>query len=332
MKNAVDSAKQRMAMTLDGQQSHCETAGRPAGMGIEVFFMPLVAGGTGTARFCSNACQLQKGAGPPAYFKITGLSGHDGGFSVFCKPCRDSPFASKSNFRPEWDSRLNAKRRLSPVKAGKSAKPPRVTISCAMTLDCKIACARGNLVLSDRLDWERMFRERAASHAVLVGATSASVVSHRYGSYGYGMEPVKVVLDPMLRTPPEARIFENSDSVIFHSGSAMKKRIEKFKSMPGITLVRMKGRRFAPEKILSVLGRLGIKSVLLEGGGATISLFARNGCFDRLRAFISPQISCCPGGKAVSLAHGKPFAKPVKLKLVRAQRQGIGVLAEFERD
>ncbi|HQT44347.1 MAG TPA: dihydrofolate reductase family protein [Candidatus Micrarchaeota archaeon] len=298
---------------------------------MHVFVAPMVFGGTD-----SQTTTISNGRPfpVPAYFNFESVELCGYGFVLHLLKRHPNASPIKSNFRPQWDSRLNTVRTF-PATPKSSAKSknriPKVTISCAMTIDGKIAYSHGNLVLSDRLDWERTFRDRAASDAVLVGASSSSIVPHPYGSYGFGPEPLKVILDPHLRTPPNARIFENSNSVIFHAAAASKSRLEKFRAMQGVSLVRMQRRRFSPKKILAILGRLGVKTVLVEGGGRTINSFLREGSFDKIRIFISPQVISGDDSTSISLAQGKAFKKPVKLRLARVQLQGVGALAEFER-
>ncbi len=268
----------------------------------------------------------------PLYFDISRASKCKTEICLHLKKRQPNISPIISNFKPQWDSSLNALRSFSKVPKPKSRmRIPQITISCAMTLDGKIAYSNGNLVLSDRLDWERTFRDRASADAVLVGASSAAIIQHRYGSYGFGMEPLKVILDPSLRTPPQARIFENSYTLIFHAPKALKSRINVFKVMRGVSLVKMPSSHFNPKKILAILARLGIKSVLIEGGGKTINGFVRAGCFDKIRVFISPQIISGDAKSTISIAQGMAFPRSCKLKLARVQKQGIGVLAEFKK-
>ncbi len=296
---------------------------------MHVFVAPLVFGGIGSE---TTTISNGKPFPAPAYFNVESVESCGYGFVLHMGKRNPNASPIKSNFRPQWGSNLNARREFFALPRAKSKnRLPQVTISCAMTIDGKIAYSNGNLVLSDRLDWERTFRDRAASDAVLVGASSSSIVAHRYGSYGFGLEPLKVVLDPKLRTPSNARIFENSNSVVFHAPAAPKSRLENFRAMQGVSLVRMPSRHFNPKKILAILGRLGVRSVLLEGGGRTINSFLREGSFDRIRVFISPQVISGNERTTVSLAQGKAFKKPVELRLARVQLQGVGVLAEFEK-
>ena len=95
-------------------------------------------------------------------------------------------------------------------------------------------------------------------------------------------QPLRVVLDSRLRTPPTAKVASGGDSLILTAcepapvGSAM---VEQVAAVDG---------RPTPAAALAAIRRRGATSVLIEGGGQVAASFLRAGLVDRLEWFRAP--------------------------------------------
>ena len=162
----------------------------------------------------------------------------------------------------------------------------RVTLKLATSLDGRIATASGESRWitgeAARLEGHRL---RAAHDAILVGVETVLADDPELNARLPGRpvdQPLRVVLDSRLRTPPTAKIASGGDSLILTLaepapvGTAVVERIE------------AEGDRPSAAASLSALTRRGVSSVLIEGGGQVAASFLRAGLVDRLEWFRAP--------------------------------------------
>lgn len=192
---------------------------------------------------------------------------------------------------------------------------PFVTLKLALSLDGQIAGASGfSRWVTGEKARERVHRMRAAVDAVLVGgktfrADDPLLTARRLGAGN----PKRVVLtsDParasnsrMIRTGAVGTIFvcprgTRADGV---------KRLRKAGAQV-ILLPSRKG-RIQAAVFLAALGREGITSLLVEGGGETAGWLASAGAVDRYVLFVAPLLL----GEGVRAMSGFTTADPGKGK------------------
>ena len=164
----------------------------------------------------------------------------------------------------------------------------RVTLKLATSLDGRIATASGESRWitgeAARLEGHRL---RAAHDAILVGVETVLADDPELTARLPGRpvdQPLRVVLDSRLRTPPTAKIVSGGDSLILTVaepapvGTAVVERIEAEGDRPSVAAC------------LSALRRRGVSSVLIEGGGQVAASFLRAGLVDRLEWFRAPML------------------------------------------
>ena len=163
---------------------------------------------------------------------------------------------------------------------------PRVTLKLATSLDGRIATASGESRWitgeAARLEGHRL---RAAHDAILVGIETVLADDPELSVRLPGRpvdQPLRVVLDSRLRTPPTAKVVSGGDSLILTVaepspvGVAVVTRVEAADGRPAVAAC------------LSALRRRGVASVLIEGGGQVAASFLRAGLVDRLEWFRAP--------------------------------------------
>lgn len=190
-----------------------------------------------------------------------------------------------------------------------TTRKPFVIVKAAMTLDGRIATAKGeSRWISGDAARKEVHRLRSEVDAVLVGvgtvlADDPMLITHREGVEN----PVRVVIDPSLRTPPHAKIVTSlalAPTVLCVTSKASSSRIEWF-TKQGVR-VEVFPCRFGEipfNMILKKLGSEGITSVLVEGGGRVNGMLFRSGEADKVIFYIAPTLLC--GDEAKSVIAGR---------------------------
>lgn len=189
---------------------------------------------------------------------------------------------------------------------------PAFTLKAAVTLDGKIATVKG------QSKWITGEAARADVHhlrdthdAVLVGvgtvlADDPWLTARIRG----GRDPIRVVLDSKLRTPPSAHVLpkrRGPRTIIATTNDAPAAK-ERALVKAGAEVWRFPARRngHVPlDQLATRLGEQAITSVLVEGGGEVHASFLQAGYADEVIVYVAPKIV---GGPAPSWVGGKGVA------------------------
>ena len=167
-----------------------------------------------------------------------------------------------------------------------------VTLKAALTLDGKIATASGNSKwITGEAARHKVHELRHQNDAVLVGINTVISDDPELTVRGIakGNSPVRIVLDSMARIPENSRIFQNDGiPVIIATGNKALSR--KWPNLPNLKILTSPTATPEITWILSELHKLGLKSLLVEGGSFTYASFLKSGAVDRLVLFIGPKI------------------------------------------
>jgi len=202
---------------------------------------------------------------------------------------------------------------------------PYVILNAAMSLDGKIATVGGDSEFSDEEDWRRVHRLRAEVDAIMVGVNTVLADDPKLTSK-VGRSPLRVVVDSMAKTPPTARVLtyrRDVPTVIAVTGRAPAERVEKLREAGARILVCGEGRRVDLEVLMEKLFEMGVRRLLLEGGGSLNWGMFEKGLVDEVRVAVAPVI--VGGSRAVTLVEGEGFGRvsqAVKLKILNAERVG----------
>ncbi len=208
---------------------------------------------------------------------------------------------------------------------------PYVILNAAMTLDGKIATAAGDSRISCETDLDRVHELRASVDAVVVGvgtvlADNPSLTVRR----ARGESPTRIVIDSYAKTPPNARVLDNSaPTIIASTRSAPKRRLQELRAA-GAKIIVAGEKEVNLRRLLEKLRSLGVRKLLLEGGSTLNWSMLKEGLVDEVRVTVAPRI--VGGATAKTLVGGAGFGevrKGVGLELVRVVKVGRDLLLTY---
>jgi diaminohydroxyphosphoribosylaminopyrimidine deaminase/5-amino-6-(5-phosphoribosylamino)uracil reductase len=197
-----------------------------------------------------------------------------------------------------------------------------VTLKAAMTLDGRIATRTGES------RWITGEAARASVHvlrdkvdAILVGAGTVIADDPRLTTRGVanGRDPVRVVLDGKLRTPPGAKVLP---AIVATCSIG---------ELPGAELIRFAGDRVDLRELCKLLAERGLSSLLVEGGAETHAAFLAAGLADRLLLHVAPAVFGGPAPAWVGGPGVAAIADAPRWRLVSATPLGDDLALEYER-
>jgi creatinine amidohydrolase len=160
------------------------------------------------------------------------------------------------------------------------------------SLDGRIATEGGaSHFVTGPKDIERLHRLRALVDAVIVGASTVDHDDPRLTvRLVEGTNPVRVVLDPTGRLDRARQVFDQASSP-----TIVVRRSEGAESGRGTSGAELLVPWSEPEgfDLVALLGHLrarGLRRILVEGGGVTVSRFLERGLLDRLHLTIAPML------------------------------------------
>ena len=186
---------------------------------------------------------------------------------------------------------------------------PLVTLKTAMSLDGKVATNKGDSRwISGPESRELVHSWRAKVDSVAVGSGTFLADDPRLTARtgGEARQPARVIFDSGPVVTPDAALFEDIDEapvVIVASPSMPTAKLEPLREAGARVLVgRGTGAVERFVDALTLLGEIGIASMLLEGGPTLAGVAIASGEVDRMKVFVAPLI--VGGGQAAVKGRG----------------------------
>jgi len=211
---------------------------------------------------------------------------------------------------------------------------PYVVLNAAMSLDGKIATAVGESRLSSLEDFKRVHGLRASVDAIMVGVGTLLADDPKLTvRLGIGKNPRRVIVDSRARTPLDAYVVRSASqtpTVIAVTSKAAKRRVKELEEAGTTVLTCGRGPKVSLRLLLTRLRKMGVRRILLEGGGTLNWSMLSQDLVDEISVAISPRV--LGGANAITLAEGKGVRRikeAVKLRLMNAREYGQDLVVRY---
>ncbi|MGC2482611.1 MAG: 2,5-diamino-6-(ribosylamino)-4(3H)-pyrimidinone 5'-phosphate reductase [Nitrososphaeraceae archaeon] len=212
----------------------------------------------------------------------------------------------------------------------------QVIVNSAMTVDGKIATRQGDSAISSKDDLIRVHKLRDSVDGIIVGISTVLADNPRLTIRLGRKQPkekhlTRIIIDSMGRIPLDSQILRTASKIktivavtkLAHMNVRRKiKKTGAIVIVAGTNTVDLK-------RVLWTIQKMGIKKILVEGGGEiNWSLFSL-GIVNELIVTIAPKI--VGGRQATTLVEGEGYSRvsqglKLQLKKVRMQNSGELVL------
>lgn len=169
---------------------------------------------------------------------------------------------------------------------------PWITLTWAQTLDGSIAAEQGRPTAISGSETQRFTHQLRSTHdSILVGIGTVLSDDPRLNvRHAEGPDPIPVILDPTLQTPPDARCLRTPDALIAVGEDVPASCQAPFRDR-GVTVVVVPQERPGILDFRALVDHLalrGITSIMVEGGGAVIGHVLTSGTFDAVVVTVAP--------------------------------------------
>jgi diaminohydroxyphosphoribosylaminopyrimidine deaminase/5-amino-6-(5-phosphoribosylamino)uracil reductase len=211
------------------------------------------------------------------------------------------------------------------VKTGK----PFVTIKLAASLDGRIATASGDSRwISGEHSRRFVHALRNRVDAVLVGAETVRTDNPQLTCrMRGGRDPLRVIVDGRLTLDLQARVCtqrSDASTLVFTTEEQARTTKAATLSQHRVEVVGLAGvdNRIPLRSVLKELGRRGIKSVLIEGGGQVVASALREGVVDKVVFFYAPLLLGSEGRAMIGPLNVDRVASGYTLHTLEVERSG----------
>ena len=175
---------------------------------------------------------------------------------------------------------------------------PFVILKTAMSLDGKIATASGESKwITAEASRQRGHEIRDTVDAILVGIGTVirdnPALTTRLRNRS-GQDAIRIVLDSRGRTPTDARIFNPGSSagvIVAVTSDAPPQNIEALREAgAAVIIVPEVNGKVCFKRMMEILGKREITSVLIEGGGEVNASAVAAGVVDKVMCFVAPKL------------------------------------------
>lgn len=212
----------------------------------------------------------------------------------------------------------------------------QIIVNSAMTVDGKIATHQGDSAISSKDDLIRVHKLRDSVDGIIVGISTVLADDPRLTIRLGRKRPkerhlTRIIIDSTGRIPIDSQILRTASkikTIVAVTKLAHMNVIRKIKKTG--TIVIIAGTHTVDlKKVVWTVQRMGIKKILVEGGGEINWSLFRLGIVNELIVTMAPRI--VGGRRAITLVEGEGFSRvsqgiKLQLKKVRIQNSGEVVL------
>ncbi|MBI4431562.1 MAG: bifunctional diaminohydroxyphosphoribosylaminopyrimidine deaminase/5-amino-6-(5-phosphoribosylamino)uracil reductase RibD [Candidatus Omnitrophica bacterium] len=213
---------------------------------------------------------------------------------------------------------------------------PYAILKMAQSLDGKIATSKGE---SKWITGEKtrafVHRLRTSVDAILVGTNTIlrdnPSLTARFG-VSNKMHPARIIMDRKLRMGTSTKVLKANEAPVFYATSSKNVSLastERLAKRAEVIGVREKGRGLDLKQLLKKLGRKGITSILVEGGGELAASFLKEKLVDEVYWCIAPIF--VGGRNSKTSVEGRGIARlkhAYRLKDVKIRRIGNDIIVK----
>ena len=212
----------------------------------------------------------------------------------------------------------------------------QIIVNSAMTVDGKIATHQGDSAISSKDDLIRVHKLRDSVDGIIVGISTVLADNPRLTIRLGRKRPkerhlTRIIIDSTGRIPIDSQILRTASkikTIVAVTKLAHMNVIRKIKKTGAIVIVA--GTHTVDlKKVVWTIQRMGIKKILVEGGGEINWSLFRLGIVNELIVTMAPRI--VGGRRAITLVEGEGYSRvsqgiKLQLKKVRIQNSGEVVL------
>lgn len=212
----------------------------------------------------------------------------------------------------------------------------QIIVNSAMTVDGKIATHQGDSAISSKDDLIRVHKLRDSVDGIIVGISTVLADDPRLTIRLGRKRPkerhlTRIIIDSTGRIPIDSQILRTASkikTIVAVTKLAHMNVIRKIKKTGAIVIIA--GTHTVDlKKVVWTVQRMGIKKILVEGGGEINWSLFRLGIVNELIVTMAPRI--VGGRRAITLVEGEGYSRvsqgiKLQLKKVRIQNSGEVVL------
>ncbi len=208
-----------------------------------------------------------------------------------------------------------------------------VTLKWAQSIDGKLAWSKtshGSRATSDGRRWISCEQSRKDAHnlrrqvgAILVGINTVlkddPLLTPRPAN---GKKPLRIVLDNHLRVPLNCKLLKTASDVpllIVTQAASLRTKAKKAKQIVGrgAEILACPASRSNLQFLLTYLGKLGVRHLLVEGGPTVIGSFLKAKLADEIVIYVAPKILDAKGDADISRAVNNLQLSRAEIKHIR---------------
>ncbi len=218
----------------------------------------------------------------------------------------------------------------------------KVIVSAAISVDGYLDdTSPERLMLSSPEDWEEVRKIRSECDAILVGAetirkdnpsliTKSKEFIERRKQEGKCRDPIKVTITATGNISSQCNFFKKGDcqKIVYCAHSIQKEKYEELKKVAIVK--KFKTDNITAYQIVTDLESRGVKSLLVEGGSSTLTMFFTENVVDEFRLAVAPFF--VGENNAPRLVHSGifPFNKDNRMKLKKTKILGNVAVLYFK--